>query len=537
MAAPGTDKGNGTAALLTPTPAPLKQIREEIAGGLANHRAHLDDARRSLAFYKGDFRRYVAVKGDTKAEYQGSSLPRASLFAQRVANILTKDLYKDAPKRSVPGHVAANAWLEDCYRANNVDAKWQEADRLALVTDFAAFQAVPSSDPRCPVRLMLWDASQLIVWEDPDDATRPMAVAVLDLYDEQRRLRLWTETTVETWMTKKLGPTATAGGTAFEPRGARPNQFGFLPFAFVHFTPPVTDFRTPGLGGYLADVTAWACHALTRTAESIEFNLRPILLTRGLRPGSGPPRPLKPGAVWHLEGRAEEEGGAEPSAEYLMADSSFVAASWEDIKEYLDHVADVTGTPKAALRMDVDAMRSGTSIAQEQAPLADWAKSRQRAFAGYEQCLAELALRVAARHLGADEQADDYRASAAELAAAYDSGALLSVRWPPMRPELNGTERDQHFQWLLDNRLTSRVEVAKAEHNLTDEEAREYLEKVADDLLWEHTLFAPIDQSEAEASGANMAARAEAGGDSVAGPGEAKAKPGDKAKADPDEDA
>lgn len=516
-------------ALTSPSPAPLAKIEDEVRGGLPNHRGRLADAERSLAFYRGDFRRYLRQRGDAPADYEATGFARSSLFAQRVVNVLTKDLYKEGPRRTLArGHEAAAGWLAECYRANGVDGKFQRADALSVVADLAAFQAVPTTDPRCPVRLQLWDASQVVVWEDPDDQTRPVAVAVCDKYNEQRRVRLWTSEVYEAWLTEPLKPNQTAGGRDFERRARRPNDLGFIPFAFVHFVSPETDFWTPGIGGYLADVNAWVAHALTRTSESIEFNLRPILKTRNLPPGAGPPKPLKPGAVWHLSRDPEHETGDEPDADYLVADSSFVAASWDDIEKYLDHVADSTGTPKAALRMDVDALRSGASIAQEQAPLADWAKARQRPFTAYEDALAYLTLRVGAAHLGA-QAFGEYAATAAQLEAAADDTTPLTVRWPVMRPALSGQDKDLHSGFLLDHRLTSRVELVKDEHGLTDEEAREHLRKIADDLKWERELFGALDGRQAQADADGMRPT---GGAESPGPG-----PDDGEDDDEDDDA
>ena len=57
-------------------------------------------------------------------------------------------------------------------RRNAADALWQEADRMAAVSEVAAFQVGATADPGRPVRIQLWDASQFCVWEDPDDPAR-----------------------------------------------------------------------------------------------------------------------------------------------------------------------------------------------------------------------------------------------------------------------------------------------------------------------------------------------------------------------------
>jgi hypothetical protein len=59
--------------------------------------------------------------------------------------------------------------------------QWQQADRLATAADAAAFQVVPSKEPHRPVRIQIWDASQIVTWLDPDDQLTVEVFEVLEL--------------------------------------------------------------------------------------------------------------------------------------------------------------------------------------------------------------------------------------------------------------------------------------------------------------------------------------------------------------------
>jgi hypothetical protein len=147
----------------------------------------------------------------------------------------------------------------------------------------------------------------------------------------------------------------------------------------------------------------------------------------------------------------------------------------------------MNGVPPAAVRLVQDASSSGIQIVVEQIPLILWAKKRQRPFAQYEQQLAQLTLRVGAKHLGA-QTFDGYRITAGQLQTAVDTLAL-TLRWPDMWPDIPGDDRDKSDQWRLDNGLTSRTKLMMQREKLTREEAEAELEEVAEDLKRERELF------------------------------------------------
>ena len=500
-------------------PGLLKKIREEITtGGLRHERQRIDDARQNLDFYAGRFSAYAPK---VAGELYDKIRPRYSLAMQRIVNTLTANLYKDGPRRSLGDddtagqREKATTWLNAIYKANAIDAQWQQADRLATAADAAAFQVVPSKEPHRPVRIQIWDASQIVTWLDPDDQLTVAAVGIVDQYNEQRRLRVYTPELVQTYMTRQWTPGTTAGATAYEFRSERENDIvdadgnGVIPFCFVHFNLPLCDFWTYGPGTFLRDMNDAANALLTQIGGSIRYNLIPVLVGKGLREGWRPPSPVRPGDVWFPPATSDANGEtpADPSFDYLQADASFVAAGWDDLNNYLDHTLEMCGVPPATVRMVQDSARSGVSIVAEQAPLILWAQSRQRPFAHYEECLAKLVLTVGASHLARQDTMrvrglpDPLRVGVDELdEAAYLP--QLSLRWPKMYPDMPGPDQDAADDWLLSHQMASRTLLLMRRESMTRPEAQAYLKEVAEDLEVESKLFAAIepDGDEAEPS-------------------------------------
>ena len=169
------------------TESMIRDINDEVLASFPNDKVRLDEAGKCLEFYNGDFHRYpVRTSND---DYEPNRFPRYSLVMQRVVNTLTGNLYKDGPKRALPDYKPAQDWLNNVYRRNCVDAVFQRADQMSMISDVAAFQVTPNADPNSlkPVKIQLWDASQFCVWMDPEDPTCPVSVAVIDMFNNQRR--------------------------------------------------------------------------------------------------------------------------------------------------------------------------------------------------------------------------------------------------------------------------------------------------------------------------------------------------------------
>jgi hypothetical protein len=473
-----------------------KSIDDEIRSGLKNEAARLDDALYNLEFYRADFSRFPPR--NPAAQYDAQRYVRTSPVMRRVVQTLTNNLYARGPSRALKApdgadesaYAAASDWLNAIYRVNSLDAVWQEADRMAAVGDFAGFQVKGTRDPRKPVRILLWRANELVVWLDPEDPLVPVAVATLDLYDNQRRLTLWTAAEIRVFLTKKWNPGQPNAATAYEEIGRpRPNPYGLIPFSFAHFEFPVCYFHTDGPGTNLRELNDGLNFAHTEGFDCVRYNLRPVVVGKNVRAGWRPPAPITPGDYWDLPAM-DEEVDARQEVDYLQADSSFVAAGWDDAQSFLDHCLSMHGVPPSTVRLVQDAARSGISIVAEQIPLILWAESRQRPFSHYEDNLAKLVLTIGAKHLDAQDF-DEYRATAGQLATVADEPCLV-LRWPSMYPKLPGEERDRGDEWLLTNKLRSRTQILMERESLTREEAERQLEETAEDLKREQEIFADL---------------------------------------------
>ena len=461
----------------------LAAIASEVERGCPNETTRTDSARECIDFYRGDFGAYASRPAD--GDYEAPRYRRNSLIMQRVVNVLTEHLYAKGPAREFPDGPDLTAWLQDQYQRAGLDGLMQEADRLAFAANVAAIQVVDNDDPERPVRFQLWPADQFVVWVDPADPTRPAAVATIDLYDETRRVRLWTAESVLTFRSAKLMPGQTAGGTALRLQADDENYLGCLPFAFVHAVPPTTQFWSSGPGACLKEMNDYINFSLTDVGDSLRYCAKPILTEYGC--GSNPPR-FSPGVVWHMTAAALDEArnGIPPRAEYLQPDPSFVDAHWGDLASYIDHVLETIGVPPATIRMVQASAKSGLAIVAEQLPLILWATGRQRPFAVTERELARVTIKVGEAVL--------HRLGAA-APAWLDPGQadVLALRWPSLVPDVPaiGAEADAADQRSLALGILSRIQLVMRRFNLTREAALAHLQAVADDLAEEAKLGLP----------------------------------------------
>jgi hypothetical protein len=465
----------------------INDIKDEIVGGLQCERTRLDDAMFNLEFYEGDFSRFPP-RSPGQA-YDSRRYFRNVPIMQRIVNVLTDHLYASGPVRVIADQPEATEWLENIYRRNTIDALWQAAEQMSGVTSLAAFQVEASEDPFCPLAICLWDGSQLCVWTHPDQPLEPLAVATIDLYDYQRRVRLWTETEMTTYVTEKWNPGIGNAATAYRQEGPPvPNPYGVIPFSFVHWRKPVRDFWTTSPGTRLRAMNDGLNFFLTEHFDCVRYNTRPVIVLKNVRAGWRPPKPIKPGDVWDLPADEDSEGDAKQTADYLQADPGFIMAGWEDANHFIDLALECDGVPPATFRLVQDAAASGIQVVVEQIPLIAWATKRQRQFQCYETELAKLVFRIGAVHLGTQDFRA-YQLTGQMLQKAADD-PLLTLRWPSMWPDIPGDDRDRGDQWLLDNGMSSRTMLLMRRDRLTRQEAEAKLEEIAEDLERERELFA-----------------------------------------------
>jgi hypothetical protein len=464
-------------------PYTQRDVENEIRAGVPNEAPRRSEYVANALYADGEFDADIQV---WMSAIDGPRFPRESIrtsrIMARVLDVLTANLYRIGPDRSVQDDDAATEWLTTLYQERAVDALFQTADRLALANHVSAFEVYADDDAESPspVGLRLWGGEELYVWTDPNDSRRPWAVATLDVMDTQRRIRLWTAEQRVEFVTDKLQDGQTAGGTYFREIGRDANPWGFLPFAFVHGVYPARYFRPQGppAGTALRRLNYHVNFRLSTQADDI-LHSRPIPVIEGTA-GDFNFEKRRPGVWQSIPAIADAGGGlvTDPRANYVTCDLGYLGTDWEDLQAYIDHALEMLGVPAVAVRMEQTGTRSGVALVAEQVPLAQWAESRTRPFSFYERALARLCLKAGAV-LGEGANLEKAAATA------------LTLRWPEMFVELPGPERDAHDQWMLDNGLMSRKQWLQLREHLTPEEAETRLMDAAEERKAEAEMFTP----------------------------------------------
>lgn len=481
------------------------EIHREVLAGCENQSGRMDNARENADFYRGCFPDDLDARRSS-SNWQGARYRRDSRIMDWLVGTLAADLYCHGPARTIVDNPAATGWLNATYKASATDALLQSADCWGAVSQIAAVQAMATVDPSRPVRHVLWPAHQLYVWDSLDEPLTAAAVATVDRWDEARRLRLWTPETYSEYRTDKLGPLQTAGGTAYRLVSKAPNPFGLIPFAFVHYNFPTTEFWSGGPGDAFRELNDYINFALTDVGDSLRYCAKPVVKLKNVRTGWRPTTPVQPGDMWNLPGDVDADGMAqEPDAEYFQCDLGFVDAHWSDIQNYLDHSMQCADVPPAAFRLTQDSARSGLSIVAERMPLVARAERRQRPAGYYERDLAKVTCAVGAKHLGNNAAvltAAGVKVPVSKLAEAA-ANPDLSLRWPSMKPKLTGEAANSEDEFRLANRMKSRTQILIERDDMTREEAEAYLEQTAKDLGREAELV-PEPEPEADPPAAEL---------------------------------
>ena len=469
-----------------PTGVDQRAIEREIEGGLANQIGRMRDAYDCLRYSQGRFEEYPTRHKDMR--YRSPSVRRTLPIFMRIMKVLTMHLYKSQPVRKLGPDPSVSQWLELVYRRNNMWAKFRRADELTLVGGFAAFQFAGSTDPAAPIKVNLWGAEQVAYWCHPEDATKVEAVATVDFSDNQRTLTLWTREQIVTYRTTKGVIHAAFGGNAFRLEGVggkparRPNPYrdrngeGILPFSFAHWDFPVSDFETNSPGPNLKELNQGINERLDNLGDSIYFNCRPIGVAQGVDDGWTPPAELRPGDFISLPADNVDAAGngPVPTLAYLMPDLSYVSKDWEDQAAFLDNTLEAWGIPPSLIRMVQSGAKSGLAIQSEQLPILGWVEGRRPFWGAYEEDAARTLCLVAEAHLRNHELLEE-----ADAVQSVLDNWSFSLRWPSLYIQLPGPDRDQADDWRLSHSLVSLVGILQERQDLSEEEAFEHFEKVA----------------------------------------------------------
>jgi hypothetical protein len=409
----------------TPTKKPvnLKAFGEECEAGLPNVRTDIDAALKRQAYYDYDGFRYEAdYKRDAESSFDFQGRPhRPSGFLRECVEILTEDVYSPGPTRKWSVK-AGDDLLQQVYRDNNVDALLAEADRLCTLNDAAAIQidAGEGDFTTKPVTYRVWGREQFHAWPSPDNPNQPQAVVVIDQYDLQTRYRLWSDTEVWTYISKKAEEWK--GGRTFDLVSQEPHDYGVIPFAFFHYSLPIRDFFVSSIGELLGKAEIRIDDRLSLMDESIAKHLNPIPVAEGVpeawKPIIEANRFIRmPAAAPRIGPTGGYEAG-ERARLYFLERSIDVVGSWDDLVRYINQCLEAARVPLSAARMEQSGVASGISLLVEQAPLLKRARKRRGMFRVYETDLGKRTLLCTGNHYGKPE-----------LVAAASKGNLV-LGWP-----------------------------------------------------------------------------------------------------------
>lgn len=401
-------------------------------------------------------------------------------IAKRIAGKLSEHLYKRPPTRELADKAVGDL-LQEIYIRNGMQALWQEADRLTAVGGFSALQFAADDDPEKPVKIHLWSADQLVPFVNDDDHAKLDAVITLDQVDGRTRATLYTPDKIVRFTTKRgnvVGDQTRQFVLVGEPadnpyRDAEGN--GIIPFSFVHWRYPATEFTTDGPGTNIREVNRYILHGLDDTADGVRYLVRPIGVAEGVAEDWEPGAIIRPGMFLNMSAGQVDAGGNGPipRLSFLTPDSSWVAVVWSHLNNYLDLSLELENIPPSTIRMVLDA-RSGVSILAEQAPLLGWTEQRRRAFLHYETRAAETCLSVFAsslRAIGRDTKRIEY--------AAADPG--LQILWPRLYVDLPGPERDRADGVRISWGTASLLDIVQEREDCTRDQALAKLQRVKAD--------------------------------------------------------
>ncbi len=237
---------------------------------------------------------------------------------RRVVGALTENLYRRAPTRQLRDKKVTDL-LTAIYRKNGMGPRWQRADQFTAIGGFAAFQFAGSDDETSPLKIHLWSADQLVVFEDEDDPQNVHAVATVDQIDGRTRATLWTEDKVVVFSTKRDQYAASGKPRRFYVVSRKPNPYkdingkGIIPFSFVHYDYPSTEFTMDGPGSLLKNLNEYINFGFDDVADGVRYITKPIGLAEGVDPSWDAPAVIRPGMFLNLAPGSIDVGGNGPA--------------------------------------------------------------------------------------------------------------------------------------------------------------------------------------------------------------------------------
>lgn len=454
------------------------RIDSEIRNGLKNEKIRLSEAWKNRLWYEGNLKSFLSAISQ-EMNLRMESVRTTNLFDTWVS-LLTRNLYAGPPRRIIPDQPQITEYLESVYSKSNFNHIMTLANQYALVGGVSAIQCEvrePADDDETNAFLTLqkpaithrvWPADQFMVWCHPDMPSTPWAVGVIDYYDNQRRLRVWTSEAVRTYVTRKFNIDDPWSGTAYYFEGEEKNWLGIVPFSFVWWRPPTNEFWTNSHGDTIQQFQESLTTRLWKQNDDI-LNQRPILQARNVRSDFKIPTQYRAGDMLRLAPVLDQLGGGpEPSIDYAYCDLSYLAQDWEQLLNDMTMFAESLGIPESAWRLQGQSAASGVAIVSEQLPLIEATERRQQLLNQYEQDAAAVTLMVSHMYLGGKTP----------IANALTEDFDLTINWGRIVKSRPGQELDQHLQFMLINGLTSEVRAIADLEGITIEQAAEQLEEI-----------------------------------------------------------
>ena len=443
----------------------IRAIEAEILRGLPNETERLDQAKKNIAVYNGTYHDPEITYWDRDKRAR-RDLP----LMGKVIDALTAYPYQESPTRHIADNKEATDYLAKVYEQNRITTLLRASDRYRHAADLFALQVQATNDPNKPIKIFSWTADSLVVWTDSDDQTTPVAVCVIDRFDNQTRYRLWTASECRTYITKKWNG-ETSGGRVPTLQIVEKNLYGVLPFVFFHALPPITQFIEGGPGDTLSRMEQHINFRLMEDADHLRFS-KPRGFLLGVqgdkdlihRPRAGEwdrfgPNPPKD---------ARDNFGSNPDVKWIAPPFDWLDKEWDDLRYYWNWMLESVGVPAASIPLDkaIIATVSGAALIARNIPLFLYARNTQEQYRYYEQDLAKLVFTITDKIYGMYGDAID---------------KPLAITFGEVVPDMPPDSPDDYLDGLADRGELSQIQVIMRRMGLTREQAIEHLDQVAKD--------------------------------------------------------
>lgn len=466
-------------------------VDKEIRDGLKNEKERMASAHENRMWYEGDIEAYLEAMAKTM-DLRPETVRTVNIF-KRIVKLATKYLYTPGPERNVEGDEKTTEYMRLVYDKAGTDRIMLLANRYAMVSGVCAVQVElnePEDDAendatlnltRPAVRHRIWPADQFVVWTRPGRPEVPWCVGTLDYFDEQRRLRVWTERMLVTYVTEKFDRAKPWEGTAYTMLGKpEKNPFGFVPFAFVPWEDQVGKFWVKGPGDELQRANESVDYRLWKMNDDIHYQ-RSLLIGTNVRKDFRLPDRYRAGELIKVQPALVDAMGnsVDPTLGYLAPELGHLVNDREDLDYFVRMIAENQHVPESAYRLESNGATSGVAIVAEQLPLIEAAEERQTELTKPERDLYIVTLLAAGTYV---EMGD---AAMGQTLIAAAGKLELTVQWGNPTKSRPGEAFDQHQAFKDAHGYTSKVNAIAEILNISREQARKEYDRLCEERKFE----------------------------------------------------